>query len=261
MLLENKIAIVFAANGAISGGVAAELARQGAHVHLAGHREAGLQAKVDEIVAAGGRAIWSLVDALDQKQVRHAIEDTAERAGSVDIVFNGIGGRPQSLGYPAHSAETGLEDFLTPLNRIVGSQFLTSREAAKVMAEQGNGAIVTLSATLSGGAFGRMAGISAACGAVEVMTNALAGEFGPKGVRVNCVRGSGMPETRTIQETGAEQAALLDGNPPDFGVPPLGRPITVNETAKTAAFLASDLASGMTAQMVTVCAGQFPSRA
>ena len=113
-----------------------------------------------------------------------------------------------------------------------------------------------LSATLSGGAFAYMTGISAACGAIEAMTRSMAGEFGPSGVRVNCVRGSAMPETRTIQETGAGQAALR-GGPMQMAMPPLGRPITVAETANTACFLASDAASGMTGQIVTVCAGQF----
>jgi NAD(P)-dependent dehydrogenase (short-subunit alcohol dehydrogenase family) len=118
------------------------------------------------------------------------------------------------------------------------------------------GAIVTLSATLSGMTAANMAGISAACSAIEGMTRALAGEFGPAGVRANCVRGSAMPETRTIQETVAGQIAVT-GKPPAMALPPLGRPISVDETAKAAAFLASDFASGMTGQVVTVCAGAF----
>ncbi len=76
------------------------------------------------------------------------------------------------------------------------------------------------------------------------------------GVRVNCVRGSGMPETRTIQETGAGMMAF-SGSMGDMKLPPLGRPITVSETAATAAFLMSDDARGMTGQVVTVCAGAF----
>ena len=123
------------------------------------------------------------------------------------------------------------------------------------MMHQGKGAIVTLSATLSGMAAPHMAALSATCGAVEAMTRSLAGEFGAKGVRVNCVRGSAMPETRTIQET-TERQLHLSGQVPRPN-PPLGRPITVAETAATAAFLASDHASGMTGQVVTVCAGQF----
>ncbi len=151
---------------------------------------------------------------------------------------------------------TAFEHFMIPMQVIAGSTFLTARTVGKYMVQQHSGAIVILSATLSGMAAPNMAGISAACGAVEALTRSLAGEFGPAGVRVNCVRGSGMPETRTIQETFAGQVALT-GTPPSMSLPPLGRPITVAETAATAAFLASDFASGMTGQVVTVCAGAF----
>jgi 3-oxoacyl-[acyl-carrier protein] reductase len=124
------------------------------------------------------------------------------------------------------------------------------------MIQQCSGAIVTLSATLSGMTAANMAVISATCGAIEAMTRSLAGEFGRAGVRVNCVRGSAMPETRTIQETMAGQVRIFGERPP-MSLPPLGRPIFVAETASKAAFLASDASSGMTGQVVTVCAGAF----
>lgn len=87
---------------------------------------------------------------------------------------------------------------------------------------------MTLSATLSGGTFGYMAGISANCGAIEAMTRSLAGAFGPAGVRVNCVRGDAMPDTRTIQETQAGQAQLADLDPAEMQLPPgpFGRAVT-----------------------------------
>lgn len=65
-----------------------------------------------------------------------------------------------------------------------------------------------------------------------------------------------MPETRTIQETMAGQIRIF-GEMPPMALPPLGRPISVAETASTIAFLASDASSGMTGQVVTVCAGAF----
>ncbi|MEO1339367.1 MAG: SDR family oxidoreductase, partial [Myxococcota bacterium] len=198
-------------------------------------------------------------DATDPASVQQCVDKVYAQAGQIDVTFNGIGGRPSALGYPARSTETTLDDFLIPLHKIVGSQFLTAREVAKKMMVSKEGAIITLSATLSGGTFAYMAGITAACGAVESMTNALAGEFGPHGVRVNCVRGSAMPETRTIQETGMRQAELRAQEEMTFAVPPLGRPVSVADTANTAVFLASDLAAMLTAQMVTVCAGQFPT--
>lgn len=256
MLLDAKNVLVFAATGAIASGFAHRAAREGAHVYLSGRNEAKLKEIASSIRADGGNATIDVVDATDAAAVGAYVERVAQASGHIDVVFNGIGGRPVDLGYPELSTTTSLEHFMIPLNVVVGSQFLTAREAGKYMMKQGSGSIVILSATLSGMTAANMAGISAACGAVEALTRALAGEFGPAGVRVNCVRGSGMPETRTIQETGAGQVALT-GKPPQMMLPPLGRRITVAETASAAAFLASDLASGMTGQVVTVCAGAF----
>jgi enoyl-[acyl-carrier-protein] reductase (NADH) len=65
-----------------------------------------------------------------------------------------------------------------------------------------------------------------------------------------------MLETRTIAETGAGLVRL--GYQVNQSPTLLGRPITVAETAATAAFLASDASSGITAQVLTVAAGAFP---
>ena len=256
MLLDSKNILVFAATGAIASGFAVKVAQEGAHVYLSGRNEAKLKEVAGAITAAGGQATVNSVDATDSNAVRAYVYAIAEAAGHIDGVFNGIGGRPIDLAYPEVSTTQSLEHFMIPLQLIVGSQFLTSREVGKHMVKQGSGSIVILSATLSSMTAANMAGISAACGGVEAMTRALAGEFGPAGVRVNCVRGSGMPETRTIQETVAGQIALT-GQPPSMVLPPLGRPITVADTVSAAAFLISDLASGMTGQIVTVCAGSF----
>jgi 3-oxoacyl-[acyl-carrier protein] reductase len=253
MLLEGKQALVFAATGAIGSEVARTFAKEGATVWLSGRNAARLAEVADEITVAGGTAHYHVVDATNDEAVTTYVEMVAAEAGRIDVVFNGIGGHPADLGYPTPVASLGLEQFMIPLQIILGSTYLTARAAAKHMVEQKSGAIVTLSATLSGMTAANMAGISATCGAIEALTRSLAGEFGGAGVRVNCVRGSGMPETRTIQET----VEAVSGKPPLMILPPLGRPITVAETAASAAFLASNYASGMTGQVVTVCAGAF----
>lgn len=255
-VLTGKQILVFAASGAIAGQVARTCAAQGATVWVSARRGDAAEKLATTIAEEGGSAHPAVVDATDPDAVAAHVADVVAQAGHIDVVFNGIGARPAALHYPARLADLDLDGFLAPIRLIVGSQFLTSRAAGLVMADQGHGAVVTLSATLSGMTAAHMANLTAACGAIEAMTRSLAGELGPRGVRVNCVRGSAMPETSTIAETGAGQAAIT-GAPPDFGTPPLGRPITVAETAATAAFLASDLASGTTGQTLTVCAGQF----
>jgi 3-oxoacyl-[acyl-carrier protein] reductase len=257
VILEGKHILVFAATGGIASETARTFAREGAHVWLSARNVAALEEVAQSISAQGGTAHAHQVDATDSDAVDAYVKSVAAQAGRIDGVFNGIGGHVADLHYPEPSTVTPFSHFMVPLERILGSQFLTSRAVGAQLVEQGGGgAIVTLSATLSGMTAPYMAGISAACGAIEAMTRSLAGEFGPSGIRVNCVRGSGMPETRTIQETVAAQIAVT-GQPPKMTLPPLGRPITVNETAKTAAFLMSELASGMTGQVVTVCAGAF----
>jgi 3-oxoacyl-[acyl-carrier protein] reductase len=263
VILSSKNILVFAATGAIGSGVARKFAKEGAHVWISGRNQNALDKLVSQIESEGGTATAEVVDATDSKAVIDYVDRVAKEVGSIDAVFNAIGGRPVDLGYPESSITQDFDRFMKPLQVILGSTFLTARAAGKRMVQQGNGSILTLSATLTGSTFGNMAGISAACGAIEAMTRSLAGEFGSSGVRVNCLRASAMPETRTIQETGAGLRRIKGETQPVESVesspkmPPLGRFITVEDTAATATFLVSDQSSGMTGQVVTVCAGAF----
>ncbi len=253
-MLEGKNVMVFAATGAIGGEAARTLAREGARVWLSGRDEVALQTLVEEISGDGGEASAEVVDATDPGQVSAYVDRVAGTAGRVDAAFNAIGMTPAQLGYPARSAELDFEVFLRPLRVILGSTFLTSRAVADRMVEQGGGSIVTLSATLGGLTIPYMAALSATCGGIEAMTRSLSAEFGPAGVRVNCVRGDAMPETSTIRETQAGTARILGIDPSEMQLPPgpLGRPIRISETAATVAFFASDASSGMTSQVVNV---------
>jgi NAD(P)-dependent dehydrogenase (short-subunit alcohol dehydrogenase family) len=255
MTLQAKNILVFAATGAIGGETAKKFAQEGAHVWISGRNEEKLNALRQDILAMGGKATAHVVDATDEHAVDTYVTSVAQQAQHIHATFNAIGGRPVDLGYPEDATKMSLAQFMIPLHSILGSTFLTSRAVGKKMMEQGFGSIITLSATLSVMTAPYMAGITATCAAIEGLTRSLAGEFGPANVRVNCVRGNGMPETRTIQETGAGYINM--GKMPSMVPPPLGRPISVAETAAVATFLASDASSGMTAQVVTVSAGAF----
>lgn len=143
-----------AATGGIGSGVARAFAREGAHVWLSGRDAAALAALAEGTRVDGGVASADAVDATDPDALAADVGRVTEQAGRVDVVFNGIGGRPVDLGYAASSPEQGFDAFFRPLRVIVGSTFLTTRTAGAQMARQGGGAIVTLSATLSGVAAG-----------------------------------------------------------------------------------------------------------
>lgn len=249
MLLTTKTAVVFAASGAIASQVARRLAAEGATVWLSARRVDPVKHLADEIAESGGQAHAQELDARDPSAVRDYL-DTIATTAQVDIVFNGIGAAPTELGCPASSVDQDLDAFLLPMRMVVGSQFLTAREAARHMTDRGTGSIITLTAALSTLKIPHMAGISAACGAIESMTRSLAAEFGSTGIRINCVRASAMPETRTIREARAGHVGL--GTNPAPTPNTLGRPLAVSDTADAVVFLASSLAAGFSGQVLAL---------
>src|SRR2546423_12831686 len=103
MLLQGKNALVFAASGAIASAVSRRFADEGATVFVSARDETAVKQLVEDITTARGVAHGDRVDATDPDEVDAYVGQVASRAGSIDVVFNGIGARPSALGYPAHS--------------------------------------------------------------------------------------------------------------------------------------------------------------
>ncbi|MFY8035492.1 MAG: SDR family NAD(P)-dependent oxidoreductase, partial [Flexibacteraceae bacterium] len=208
-----------------------------------------------QINEAGGIATASQVDALDEEAIETYLKGIAEVEGKIDIVFNGIGLRPFENGYGTPAAMLPFADFLKPLETIVGSQFLTARLASKYMTA--GGTILLLTSSLSRIKTPFMSGISAASAAIEGLTRSLAAEFGFAGIRVICLNPTGMPETKTIQETAAANAKTL-GIPVEAFAAELGKGYllgkapAVSDTAKVAAFLVSDAGSALNSHIIDV---------
>lgn len=259
MILRDRTALILGAGGAIGAAVARRMAEGGARLFLGGRSAETLEPVARELDAA-----WRVIDGTDEVSVAAWFDDVAQLTGDVDVVFNAIGPRAAVAGYAQPSTALPLEQFMLPLRLIATSQFISARVAARHMLPRGRGSIVFLSASLTGQFIPFMAGVTAACGAVEATSRTLAAEFGPAGVRVNCVRAGGMSETRTIIETTARMALAL-GTPAESSegstqATVLRRSVRLEETARVVAWLASDEASGITGQIVNVCAGAIVSR-
>src|SRR5918911_559602 len=143
-MLENKVAVIYAAGGAIGGAVARAFAREGARLFLTGRNVGKVDAVATEIVAAGGVAETAQVDALDGSSVEEHLNTVVERAGAVDISFNATGPGPAPPRVPL--TELAADAFSRPIAFYTSSNFITATAAARHMSGRGSGVIVTLTA-------------------------------------------------------------------------------------------------------------------
>lgn len=260
-MLEGKHAVIFAAYGAVSSAVAKRLAKLGATVHLAGRDKVKLQLLANEIKALQGKSTIGVVDALEESSINQYIEDIAAQQ-PIDFAFNGIGPRAAAASYGTFSTDLSYEKFMLSLETVVGSQFLTAKALAPHLAKSEAGSLILLSSTLRTSFIPMMAGITAACGAVEALTQVLAAEFGSMGTRVNCVRPTAMPNTRTIRETNEQIQKTIGQNTGGGGSSTSGvlkREITTADTAGVVAYLCSPFSEPISGQVFNVCGGQFLS--
>jgi NAD(P)-dependent dehydrogenase (short-subunit alcohol dehydrogenase family) len=262
MLLENKNAIIYGAGGGIGGGVARTFAREGARVFLAGRTRESLETVAADIAASGGSAEVSELDALDERAVDEHARAVAAKAGSIDVSFNLIS-RGDVQGVPL--VEMAAADFARAVTNGLTSQFLTARAAARQMAEQGSGVVLSLTSGSARGSAPMMGNTGPADAAVEAFMRYLAAEVGPRGVRVLGLYTAGVPETLTPEKLASVNSAMqLDAAGVERMVEGLAqmtmlrRAPRLAQVAEVAAFLASDRASAMTATIVNVTCGLVP---
>jgi NAD(P)-dependent dehydrogenase (short-subunit alcohol dehydrogenase family) len=263
MLLKNKNAVIYGAGGAIGGAVARTFAREGARVFLAGRTLAKLDAVAKEISVAGVAAETAQVDALDEEAVNKHADAVAAKACGIDIALNAVG-ILHVQGTPF--AELSFEDYAHPITAYARTHFLTAKAVARHMVKQGSGVILTLSTPGSRMTGQGFIGYGVTCGAIETFSRILAGELGPSGIRVICLRPDAIPEAVTIshagevfrgfaERTGATVEAMLAERARTGTL--LGRFPTLAEVANFAAFVASDRASAMTGAIVNLTCGSL----
>jgi NAD(P)-dependent dehydrogenase (short-subunit alcohol dehydrogenase family) len=260
MLLQDKVAVIHGAGGAIGGAVARAFAEEGASLFLAGRRPAPLEVVAKDIVSAGGSAEVAEVDALDEEAVEKHLRSVVDRTGRVDVSFNAIGiPNPKTR---APLVEMDLEQYFLPIATYTRSTFLTARSAARPMVAQGSGVILTVTSTPSRSGTPMIGGGGPAMAAVEALTRDLSAELAPHGVRVIGLRPQGMPETRRIQGSFALYAEASGMSWEGFQESLASRThtrrlSTLAELANTAVFVASDRASGMTGTIVNLSMGSL----
>jgi NAD(P)-dependent dehydrogenase (short-subunit alcohol dehydrogenase family) len=261
MILEDKVAVIYGAGGAIGGAVARAFAAEGAEVFVTGRHLAPVRSLAEDVVATGGSADAAEVDALDERAVDEHLRSVTDRTGRVDVVFDAVGlPNAEVVGVPL--IELDVERFSLPIAAYTRAYFLTARLAARRMVANGSGVIMTVTALLSRTGTPLVGGYGPAMAAKEALTRSLSAELAPHGVRVVGLRPQAMPETRTIREAFEPRAQTMGLTWEQWLELLAGRThprrlMTLDEVAGTAAFLASDKASGLTGTTVNLTMGSL----
>jgi NAD(P)-dependent dehydrogenase (short-subunit alcohol dehydrogenase family) len=261
MLLQDKVAVIYGAGGAIGSAVARAFAREGATLFLTGRQLAPVEAVAKDIVAASGSAEAAEVDALDEQAVDTHLQSVIDTAGHLDISFNAVGvPDAEILGVPL--VELEVEQFSLPIAAYTRSYFLTARLAARRMVANRSGVIMTVTALLSRTGVPLQGGYPLAMAAKEALTRGLSAELAPQGIRVVGLRPNGIPETATLKEAFEPRATALGVTWEQWQASLAARThprrlSTLAELANVAVFMASDRASGMTGTTVNLTMGSL----
>jgi 3-oxoacyl-[acyl-carrier protein] reductase len=243
--LEGKVALVTGASKGIGASIALELAAQGASVAV---NYSGSKAGADKVVAdikkAGGKAIAVQANVADPDSIGPLIESVSRQLGPISILVNNAGiydFAPIEAVTPDH--------FHKQFNVNVLGLLLTTQTALKHFDPKG-GSVINVGSVAAAGV-PTASVYSATKGAVDSITVALAGELGPRKIRVNSLN-PGMIETEGVHAAGFIGS---DFQKDIESKTPLGRIGQPGDIATIAAFLASDDSYWVNGQAIKASGG------
>jgi 3-oxoacyl-[acyl-carrier protein] reductase len=244
MNLEDKVAVVTGASRGIGRAIALELARRGASVVVNYNANADAAAEVvDAIRAQGGQAIAVQADVGDFDQAARLIDTAIDTLGRIDILVNNAGTTRDQL-----LALMKEEDWDLVLCTNLKGVFNCCKAAARQMMRQRSGRIVNISSVSGIAGQGGQTNYAASKAGMIGFTKSLAKELGPRNVTVNAVAPGFVLTDLTAYLSEDLQRRAIETTP----LRRMGEP---EEIAYAVAFLASDLASFITGEVLTVDGG------
>lgn len=253
--MANKVAIVTGGGTGIGKAIAEALARSGAQVAITSRSLKHIEPAAAELAAKSLTVIPVQMDVRKKDDVERAVAQVAGQWGAVHILVNNAG-------------ISGLSEIDDPddakwfdiLDTNLNGMYLITKAALRHMPDQQGGRVINISSVL--GKFG-VPGYTAYCTSKHGMigfTRALALEVVGRGITVNAVC-PGWVDTE-MATLGINETAALQGIAPEqfkaqaVANVPIKRFLEAEEIAEMVAYLASDMAKGITGQAVNVCGGQ-----
>lgn len=244
--LEGKVAVVTGGGDGIGKGCSMILASAGAKVVVSNRTLSKAQSVVNEIIANGGEAIAVACDVSKEEDLQSLIDFTISTYGTINILVNnaGVGGGGKENPFSIDL------DYVKRIYAInVFAPWKLCQLAVPHMSKSGYGSIVNISSMSSVNNSPAMAIYGSTKAALNHMSSNLAYDFGPLGVRINCV-GPGATEThalQTVMTPDIEQKMLAHT--------PIKRLGKVSDIAKAVLFFAAPISSWITGQTLMVNGG------
>jgi len=243
-LLENKTAIITGAARGIGRAIAQIFAENGANVVITDIRFSDEALKsIEELNQLGIRALAIESNAADFKDCESVIERVSKEFPTIDILVNNAGITRDNL-----LLRMTEEEWDSVLTINLKSVFNMTKAVQRIMLKQRSGSIINMASIVGIGGNAGQANYAASKAGIIGFTKSVAKEFGSRNIRCNAIA-PGFIET--------EMTAKLPQDVRENWIKgiPLGRPGTPNDVANLALFLASDLSSYITGQVITVCGG------
>lgn len=251
--LEGRTAVVTGAGTGIGRAIAETFAEAGAFVVCAGRNEATISEVASHV---GGLAV--ACDVTDLTQVEHLFARAMGARGRVDVLVNNAG----QTGPVGALAEVDLAAWRDCVEVNLFGAMHCLRLAARVMGTQRGGSIINMSSRMGLHGYPMRTAYSATKFAVIGITEALARELGPLGVRVNALCPGAV--SGELMDRVIARRAEAEGRPPEeiirrdyTDTAALRRWLSPEEVARAALFLASDASSAMTGESIKVDCGRF----
>ncbi len=246
-MLEQKIALVTGAAGAIGSAVAEAFLANGARVVLADRSIEALHDVARRLTSAGGDVVAIEMDITNADEVNAAVNQTIEVFGRLDIAAN-IAGVSQKR---ADFHELALSEFDFTLKVNVRGLLLTMQREIKAMLAAGGGSIVNIASVASVVGVPQMAAYVASRHAIVGMTKSAALDYAGRNIRINAVA----PGPIMTAQLKAGIAATEEGKDKMRSLIPMGRIGEPHEVAGAVVFLSSDAASFITGVYLPVDGG------
>jgi NAD(P)-dependent dehydrogenase (short-subunit alcohol dehydrogenase family) len=243
--IQSKTVVITGAGGYLCGAMARGLANAGAHIVLLDLRPEKAQLIADEINISGGTAMVSAVDVADKAQLVASLEIIQQKVGPVDVLINGAG-----INSATPFFKLGLDEWHQVMDSQITGTFLGCQVFGEHMVKNCSGSIINVSSASSGPPLSKAFPYSVAKAGIKNLTQNLAREWAPEGVRVNAIRPGFFPTewNRKNFITEEREKAILRHTPMGrYGVP--------DELIGAVIWLASNASSFVTGAEIAIDGG------